>query len=245
MRYSGSVKPLPPLPPGLLLDLDDTILTYDVLSHEMWQRTCEAFAARCGTDAGTLHRTLDDMRGWYWRDPERSRAGRLRLNEARAEVVHLGLQSLGADDRALAAELAEDFRTNRDAAIGFFPGARETLDELRRRGLRLALITNGQSHLQRAKLQRFDLEPYFDVICVEGEMGFGKPDRRAFESALAGLGLGPDETWMVGDNLTWDILGAQALGIFSVWHDARRRGLPADPPAVPDHTIYALSELVG
>ena len=51
------------------------------------------------------------------------------------------------------------------------------------------------------------------------------------------------EVWMVGDNLEWDIFGAQSVGIFSVWNDYRRRGLREDAPAVPDRTIHALSEL--
>lgn len=244
MRYSGGVKPSLSLPAGLLLDLDDTILTYDAIGNETWQRTAKVFADRCGVPAATLYQALHDLRHWYWSDPVRNQAGRMRLDEARVDITHLALQRLGRDDRTLATEIATHFRTHRDAAISFFPGARETLDELRRRGHRLALVTNGQSHHQRAKLQRFGLEPVFDAICIEGEMGFGKPDPRAFALALERLGLPPEETWMVGDNLEWDIRGAQGLGIFSVWHDYRRRGLPADPPAVPDHTVHALRELV-
>jgi HAD superfamily hydrolase (TIGR01549 family) len=241
----GMMNTLPPLPPGLLLDLDDTILTYDAIGREMWRQTSEVFADRCDTDAPTLNRALDEMRHWYWSDPERNQAGRMCLDQTRLEITHLALQRLGADDRELAAELAEHFRQHRDAAISFFPGARETLDELARRGHRLALVTNGQSHHQRAKLDHFDLERYFEVICVEGEMGFGKPDRRAFETALAGLGLPPEETWMVGDNLEWDIRGAQAVGICGVWHDYRRRGLPEGSAIIPDHTIHALSDLLA
>lgn len=235
---------LPPLPPGLLLDLDDTILTYDAIGSDTWLQTSRVFADRCGVAALTLHQAMEDTRHWYWGDPERNRLGRMRLDEVRIEIVHLCLRQLGTDDAALAAEIAEYFRTARDAAIGFFPGARETLVELRRRGIPLALVTNGQSHHQRAKLERFALEPFFDAICIEGEMGFGKPDPRAFAQALVGLGLKPEATWMVGDNLEWDILGAQRVGVTGVWHDYRHRGLPADAPAVPDHTIHALSELV-
>lgn len=234
---------LPPLPPGLLLDLDDTILTYDAIGNETWQRTAEAFAGRCGVATVALYDAIHDTRHWYWSDPERNRVGRMRLDEARVDITHMALHQLGRDDRALAAEIAEHFRAHRDAAISFFPGAREALDELRRRGHRLALVTNGQSHHQRAKLERFGLEPVFDVICIEGEMGFGKPDPRAFARALEGLGLPAEQTWMVGDNLDWDIAGAQALGIFAVWNDHRRRGLPEGSPVVPDHTIHALAEL--
>ena len=38
-----------------------------------------------------------------------------------------------------------------------FPGAHEVVDALKARGLRLALVTNGEASLQRAKVDRFAL----------------------------------------------------------------------------------------
>lgn len=233
-----------PLPAGLLLDLDDTILTYDAIGKAAWQRTCARFATRCGVTPERLHEALAGISRWYWSDPERHRLGRLRLDEARAEVTLLGLRELGLDDPALAHALSADYACERDAAIGFFPGAREALTAFRERGVRLALMTNGQSHHQRGKLERFDLERFFEVICIEGELGFGKPDRRVFETALAGLGLVPEQVWAVGDNLEWDVAGPQRLGIYGIWHDYRRRGLPEGSAVQPDRTIHALSELL-
>lgn len=232
------------LPPGLLLDLDDTILTYDAVSGEAWLGTCHVYADRCGVPAERLHEVLDQVRHWYWSDPERNRLGRLRLDETRREITRMGLQRLGIDDLRLASGLAADFRRRRDGAIGLFPGAREALAEFGRRGIRLALVTNGQAEHQRAKIERFNLEPYFRCLCIEGELGFGKPDPRVFERALSDLKLRRDEVWMVGDNLEWDIAGAQQVGIFGVWNDYRRRGLPDSPAAVPDHIIHGLSDLV-
>ena len=50
--------------------------------------------------------------------------------------------------------------------------------------MRLALVTNGAASLQRQKIARFELEPLFDLILVEGELGFGKPDERIYRLAL-------------------------------------------------------------
>ena len=57
-------------------------------------------------------------------------------------------------------------------------------------------------------------------------------------------GVGPAETWMIGDNLDFDILGAQQVGIYAVWVDAHRKGLPAGTTVRPDRTIGSLTELV-
>jgi hypothetical protein len=48
------------------------------------------------------------------------------------------------------------------------------------------------------------------------EHGFGKPEERAYNHAMEVLGVGPDETWMVGDNLEWEIVAPQRLGICAI-----------------------------
>ena len=49
---------------------------------------------------------------------------------------------------------------------------------------------------------------------------------------------------MIGDDLNRDILGAQNVGVFSVWNDWRKKGLPDNTSIKPDRTITAISELV-
>jgi putative hydrolase of the HAD superfamily len=123
------------------------------------------------------------------------------------------------------------------------PGAVETLQWFRSSGCRTALLTNGAGPAQRRKIERFALEQWFDAICVEGELGFGKPDERIYTHALARLAVAPSNAWMVGDNLTWDIAPAQRLGLRAIWIDQRGNGLPDSAPCVPDRIVRALSEL--
>ena len=78
---------------------------------------------------------------------------------------------------------------------------------------------------------------------IEGELGFGKPDPRVYERALDTLDVAPRDTWMVGDNLEWDVAEPQRQGIYGIWIDARGRGLPRDYPVQPDQIIQRLSEL--
>jgi putative hydrolase of the HAD superfamily len=125
-----------------------------------------------------------------------------------------------------------------------FPGAHETLDRLKELGVRLALVTNGAAEAQRAKVVRFALEHRFDHIQIEGEHGFGKPEEQAYIHALASLGVNADETWMIGDNLEWEIVAPQRLGIFAIWYDGYGVGLPPDSPIRPDRIIRALPELL-
>ncbi len=125
-----------------------------------------------------------------------------------------------------------------------FDGAHDVVDWFRVRGVKLALVTNGTSAAQRAKIERFDLEHRFHHIQIEGEHGFGKPEERAYRHALASLGAAPHEAWMVGDNLEWEVVAPQRLGIHAIWHDALGRGLPQDTQAKPDRIIRSLLELL-
>jgi putative hydrolase of the HAD superfamily len=156
---------------------------------------------------------------------------------------------VGAVDAEEATQLAEEmahvFNEAQLTTITAFPGAIEAVTELRERGVKLALITNGEALQQRRKIDRFQLAPLFDCVIVEGEFGKGKPDPDVYHHALATLGVQPHEAWMVGDNLEWEVIVPKQLGLYTVWVDFAKQGLPADSLAQPDRIIHNLAELVA
>ena len=104
------------------------------------------------------------------------------------------------------------------------------------------MVTNGAATWQRAKLDLHDLERYFDCIAIEGELGFGKPDPRIFRHALDRLEVSPGAAWMVGDNLEFDIAGAQAVGMLSAWVDFEGGGVLESSAVRPDCVVRSLAE---
>jgi len=232
------------LPRALLLDLDDTILDDTGGVVTSWREACLAHCASMnGLDADTVFEAIDRIREWYWSDPERHRVGRLELAWARGEVVRLALAALGVDDDALARRIGDTYHAMRDESIKPFADAVPTVEWLRARGCRLALLTNGGSAGQRRKIDRFGLASLFDVILVEGEVGFGKPDPRIYAQALAALDVSAGEAWMVGDNLEWDVAGPQREGIAGIWIDASGRGVPPGRSVRPDGIFGRLAAL--
>lgn len=232
------------LPKGILFDLDDTIIAYSPVAEPLWRKLCRDFSNRHDScDAEVLYETIMEISNWYWSDAERHRIGRNNLNHARREVLDMVSARLGLDP-APARTLADAFSIQREEAVHIFDNARETLEHLNWKGVKLAMMTNGQSHKQRAKIERFGLEKYFSAILVEGEMGFGKPDPAVYHRALKALALNPEDVWAVGDNLEWDVAGPQKLGIFGVWNDFAKTGLPEDSKIIPDRIINAIYELV-
>ena len=144
----------------------------------------------------------------------------------------------GAPERAR--ELAEAFFRER-RRYPLYPEAEAFLAEARRRGLALALLTNGVPDLQREKLVGAGLAHHFSLVLISGEVGIGKPDPRLFRMALCAFGVAPEEAAMVGDNPQKDVRGARLAGVRAVWVD---RGLrPEDPEASPDLRVGDLREV--
>lgn len=238
------------LPRAILFDLDETLLSFGhrpALLADVVQAFAVLFEPVAPARAAEL---LEAQFNIFWSDAERHRLWRTRpLIEARRYICAKAFEDLAAEGargltEALAHDFAERFHAHRESQQRLFDGAHETLDALTAAGVRLALVTNGTGEAQRDKIGRFDLEHRFAHIQIEGEHGFGKPEARAYEHALQVLDLRPHETWMVGDNLDWEVAGPQKLGIFGIWHDPYGVGLPSDSPVRPDRIIRALPELL-
>jgi putative hydrolase of the HAD superfamily len=233
------------LPPVLFLDLDDTIVVFDAVSEPAWITACaEASRTNKIFTAESLIAAIKEEASFFWSSPERHRQGRLKLDETRLMLVSAALEKLGVKDIALAQKISSQYITMREANIHLFPGALDTLEKLSEK-TRLALITNGESHKQRGKIERFGLARFFEKIYVEEEVGFGKPDVRVYQKALSDFAVSADKVWMVGDNLDWDVAAPQSIGIRGIWHDWRGKGLSEESAVIPDRIIQSLTELLS
>ena len=231
------------MPKAIIFDLDDTIVAYDTVTASVWGDVCRRFAPAEGLDAEKLLETIMSAGNWYWGDPERHRQGRLKLPEARREVVRIAFNRLGLDSSELADTIADTYTVEREEAAFIIPEAIPTLERLKDQGIRLALITNGMSIIQRAKLKRFNLEPFFESIIVEGEFGAGKPDNSVFLHTLEKLNVKSSEAWMVGDDLERDIAPCLEMGIYAIWVDRRGTGLSVSGIVKPDAIVSSINEI--
>jgi putative hydrolase of the HAD superfamily len=230
--------------PVVILDLDDTIINFTGMAEECWRVICEESALAVGVEAGRLHQTLMVERVAFWADPELNRIGRNNLGQASRLVLQRAFDALGIVDEARVAAMADLYRERRETLVCLFPESISASEALRARGHRLAMITNGATESQRAKIVRFDLAKHFDYILVEGEFGHGKPDERVYRHALAQLAVEPADAMMVGDDLERDVAGPQAVGMRGVWVDRVGTGLPPGSTIRPDRVISSLAELL-
>jgi len=126
-------------------------------------------------------------------------------------------------------------------------GVFEVLETMRKDGYRTAMIANGDSAGARNIIATCGLEDYLDVIVISEEVGIGKPDKQIFQVALNKLGVEAENAVMVGNRIDADIVGANRVGMKSVWFrwNDRYEEIIGIEDEKPDFIIKSLSELPG
>jgi len=97
--------------------------------------------------------------------------------------------------------------------VEVFGDVEPTFSELKNRGLKIGLVSNGfQKDLDHV-LGELDLKKWFDsVVCIDS-CNCAKPNKKIFLHALDDLHINPNETVFVGNSIEQDYDGALAVGI--------------------------------
>ena len=115
------------------------------------------------------------------------------------------------------------------------------LDRLRRRGLRLAVISNFDRRLV-GLLAGLGLAAFFDEVLPSSLAGAAKPASEIFRRAVASLGVEAGATLHVGDGVGEDVDGARAAGLVAVLLDRGARRPPLAPGVA---SLTTLTELLA
>ena len=197
---------------GILIDFVGTLVSFkpdpDGALLEM-----HAELVRNGTNV-TLARLGD---AYEWARLKYSKIRHEQLIEVSNEIwVRDALQRLGLDSvRAELPHILTDayFRSFVNGA-SVLPGVGDTLDYLRRRGYKLAVVSNfSYAAVPERLLVRFGLDRFFDAVVVSERVGYRKPHPAIFQRAVRELGVGTEEAAMVGDTQTEDVYGAKKIGM--------------------------------
>ncbi len=116
----------------------------------------------------------------------------------------------------------------------------------------MAIVSNGGSRLQAAKITKAGLGPFFepDRQIISAQVGFAKPDSRIFKELLRRMKLPAERILFVGDHPVNDMHGASAMKMRTCWV-ALGRDRPSDLEAdlivervwdLDEETIGALSK---
>jgi FMN phosphatase YigB (HAD superfamily) len=223
----------PTSPRAVVFDLDDTLADTSGTVLEMAHADAVRAMLRAGLRA-TFDEAFDALLSIREVDPA------ARFTE---ELV----RRYGAPDPVACARrgLRAFFATPRDE-IRLMPGALEVLRSLRRRGIRLFLLSYGEPAAQEAKVKRLGIRALFEAVRTV-PLSEGPDKSPALADLLREAGLAPGETWLVGDRPDGEIRAGRELGTFTIRVRAGefRRVEAGTPAERPDRTISSLPELLS
>ena len=165
----------------------------------------EDAAADVGIDTATYRKA------WHENEVDRS-TGKLTIKEGIAKTLKsLGLYSeekveLIASKRLAA--LGDTFDAIPDDTIAL-------LEELKKRGVRIGLITNTFSD-ERDLIRDSKLFPFFDAVRISYEEGIQKPDPRLYQSIIDEFGVTADQCLFVGDGGSRELFAARDIGMKAI-----------------------------
>jgi 2-haloacid dehalogenase len=115
------------------------------------------------------------------------------------------------------------------------------LADLKARGLKLAILSNGSPRMLSAAVQHSGIAGFLDAVLSVEQVGIYKPHPSVYQLAVDRLGVEPAETCFVSSN-GWDAFSAKAFGLRVVWCN-RFGQVPERIPQLPDEEISTLSAL--
>ncbi len=226
----------------VVFDLDHTLFDFELSKHLAFDRLLDDH--RVPDPTGDLVDRFSEWAAPLWR---RLEEGTLTLETLNLERFELLVERAGLD--ADPAAMAVDYLRLLGGLGGLLPGARHLLDALAAADVRMALASNGYSEVQRARLDQFDLDRYFDAIAISGELGHAKPSVAFFERLFDDLaGADPAASLMVGDSLTSDMAGGRGFGMVTCWyapHLAAQPNEPVERPSTVDHVVTDLGAIAA
>jgi HAD superfamily hydrolase (TIGR01509 family) len=236
MAPAVTATPLQPLPSAILFDLDDTLCDYSA-ARDARLRVAFSLDAM----GRPVERSADELAAMI--------AESIRIHPH--GVDHFGdlFRRYGAPDSRIAETAARWYRSNRFHGLQLFPEAIAALQAVRTAGSPplgrprpVGIITNGPAEVQRAKLDLLGLHDLVDFVIISEELGVAKPDAAIFDEALDRAGVDASEAVFIGDSAEFDMAGALARGIPTIWVNRQRlpweRGVPR-----PDREVLSIGEV--
>jgi putative hydrolase of the HAD superfamily len=233
-----TLQPFDPRPKAVIFDLDDTLCDYASAREARLRRAFTLAPERDiqSRDAIDLDRMITES---------------IRMHPHGADHFEELFARFGIADAGAARSAANWYRENRFHGLRLFPEVEAVFSSVRdavsinepKAARPIGIVTNGPTEVQRAKLELLGIDRLVDFVLVSEEFGVAKPDPEIFREALRLAGVSPMEAIFVGDSVEFDMAGAHAAGIPTVWVNRQLRPwTEVGPP--PTRRIQSLADLL-
>jgi putative hydrolase of the HAD superfamily len=198
---------------GILWDLDDTLYAYEPAHLMAFQSSAEMVYAQYAISNSDFEQHWKQARKTVHNDLHGQAASHSRL----LYFQKMHEQMFGHTNAQFALEMEAFYWNTFMDNMAWKPGVQSFLEQAKKQGIRMCVVTDLTAQIQLQKWQKLDLSRYMDFLISSEEAGIEKPAAKMFELALQKLNLTAVDVIMIGDSMEKDIKGAEAFGIKTIW----------------------------
>ncbi len=205
----------------VFFDLDHTLWDFDRNSALAFERVFSSH--KISIILPEFLKIYEPINFDYWKLYREDRVSKqeLRRGRFRDAFVPFGIRYNEDELDALATSYIDELPKDNH----LLEGAMEILEYLALK-YRLHIITNGFAEVQSLKLENSGISHYFKTVTTSEEVGLKKPHPRVFETALSKANAHPSASIMIGDTFEADIMGAEKIGMSSLFYNYRNDSVP-------------------
>ena len=204
----------------IFFDLDHTLWDFDKNSMLAFKRVFKKFKITIEFD--TFLKIYEPINVEYWKKYRKDKVSKESLRRGRL------IDSFNFFDLIYSTEKIDEIADAYIQELPFdnhlFEGAVEILDYLILK-YKLHIITNGFEEVQHKKLKNSGIDHYFSTVTTSEEVGLKKPNPKVFLTALNKANSFPTQSVMIGDSLEADILGANNIGMQTIFYNYRNESI--------------------
>ena len=223
---------------NLFFDLDDTIWAFSANARDTFEEMYHVHHLYNHFDSFEHFYSLYKKRNEeLWAEYARGEVTKDELNRQRFLYP---LAAVGYPDEELAKRYSTDFLNTIHTKSKLMPHAKEVLDYLSPK-YNLYILSNGFRELQSRKMQSAGVDKYFKKIILSEDLGVLKPSLQLFHFALSATQSELNQSLMIGDSWSADIVGAKGAGMDHVFYSGGNK--EEELPFSPTYHIKSLKEL--
>ncbi|OHT07441.1 putative HAD-hydrolase YfnB [Tritrichomonas foetus] len=171
-------------------------------------------------------------------------AGTLTIEELKSIRFKWTFEELGLNIDTK--QFAEDFMINTGKTGVLFDGALNLLRELKNRGYKIYIVTNGIGKVQHSRFEKPETQQIYSGIFCGEDLGVSKPQKEFFMKVFEKIGVTEEEARsrciVVGDSLTSDIQGGINAGLDTIWYNPAGKN---SEKVTPTHIVSDYSQILA
>lgn len=193
----------------ILLDADNTLFDFNKAEHVAIKQTFNTYGVVCDDDLANLYHEVNDK---YWKKLEKKEVTKEQLATLRFKEIfdkfNYDIPPLSFNDL---------YKRNLANQSYLLPNALELVHYLKSLGKMLIIASNGSSTIQHSRVNNSQIKQYIDAVYTSEEAGYNKPSKEFFDKLFVHFNLTKEETILVGDSITADIIGGYQYGIDTIF----------------------------